>query len=75
MLAPSTLLMLAATYLGFADGQDEQAHAKDAQRLLKSPQERAKILAACPAYEHYARFPQYVSRALVRLLLLTVFYS
>ena len=31
------------------------------QNALKSAKDRAKILAACPAYEHYARFLQYVS--------------
>ena len=35
----------------------ENAHV---QSPLKSAKEKAKLLAACPAYEHYARFPQYV---------------
>ncbi|KAG9629525.1 glycoside hydrolase family 125 protein, partial [Aureobasidium melanogenum] len=51
----SSLALLAFTGICFATG--DNAHAKDPQRPLRSAQERAKILAACPAYEHYARFP------------------
>lgn len=29
------------------------------QKPLKGARERARILAICPAYEHYARFAQY----------------
>lgn len=56
MFSPVAVLGFAAICLAVG----EKAPAKDAQRPLKSPQERAKILAACPAYEHYARFSQYV---------------
>ncbi|KAH0348956.1 glycoside hydrolase family 125 protein, partial [Aureobasidium melanogenum] len=51
----SSLTFLAFTGICLATG--DNAHAKDPQRPLRSAQERAKILAACPAYEHYARFP------------------
>ncbi|KAG9933215.1 glycoside hydrolase family 125 protein, partial [Aureobasidium melanogenum] len=51
----SSLALLAFTGICLATG--DNAHAKDPQRPLRSAQERAKILAACPAYEHYARFP------------------
>lgn len=55
MRAPSTsaLLVLSSLILDtpfcFADSHQDALKAK----------EKAKYLAACPAYEHYARFPQY----------------
>ncbi|KAI4720768.1 hypothetical protein E4T48_02974 [Aureobasidium sp. EXF-10727] len=52
MLSSLTLLAFAGICLGTGD----KTHAKTPQRPLRSAQERAKILAACPAYEHYARF-------------------
>lgn len=57
MRAPSNaaLLVLASLCLDqpFCFAQVQQSPIKD-------PAAKAKYLAACPAYEHYARFPQYV---------------
>ena len=52
----SSFGLLAFASICLATGQN--AHAKDVQRPLMSAQERARLLAACPAYEHYARFAQ-----------------
>jgi len=54
MRAPSTaaLLVLASLCLG-----TPFCHAKAEQDAAKA---KAKYQAACPAYEHYVRFPQYV---------------
>lgn len=58
MIVPSTAALLALACLCFDSGYC--AAGDGHQRPLKSSKEKAKIMAACPAYEHYARFPQYV---------------
>ena len=54
MIVPSkgALLALAAVCL------DVVSSAKGGQTPLKSSKDKAKYRAACPAYEHYARFMQ-----------------
>jgi len=55
MRAPSTAALCVLASLCF-----EQAYCDEPkQNPLTDPRARAKILAACPAYEHYARFPHH----------------
>jgi meiotically up-regulated gene 157 (Mug157) protein len=55
MRAPSTAALCVLASLCF-----DQAYCDEAkQNPLTDPRARAKILAACPAYEHYARFPHH----------------
>jgi hypothetical protein len=57
MRAPSTAALCVLASLCF-----EQAYSEEPkQNPLTDPRARAKILAACPAYEHYARFPHHPS--------------
>jgi meiotically up-regulated gene 157 (Mug157) protein len=55
MRAPSTAALCVLASLCF-----DQAYCDETkQNPLTDPRARAKILAACPAYEHYARFPHH----------------
>lgn len=56
MLVPSTAALALLAGLCF-----DHVHCASGsgQSPIKSAKDKAKILAACPAYEHYARFLQY----------------
>jgi meiotically up-regulated gene 157 (Mug157) protein len=55
MRAPSTAALCVLASLCF----DQVYCDETKQSPLTDPRARAKILAACPAYEHYARFPHH----------------
>jgi meiotically up-regulated gene 157 (Mug157) protein len=55
MRAPSTAALCVLASLCF----DQACCDETKQSPLTDPRARAKILAACPAYEHYARFPHH----------------
>lgn len=57
MRAPSTAALCVLASLCFDQAYCLGDH-EGKQDPLLDPRARAKILAACPAYEHYARFPQ-----------------
>jgi len=54
MIVPSKAALLALASICF----DVVVCAGDAQSPIKSPREKAKYRAACPAYDNYAKFPQ-----------------
>ena len=60
MIVPSTTALLALASLCF----DHVHCAGGKQNAIKDAKEKAKYKAACPAYTHYARTPQYVTPAI-----------